>query len=467
MYNLEDHPSGIQEKIDTAIGDELEEAADGIDKLITFLDTIYAEDEMSEAWQKYKEFIRLKKNPDQPVNEFIAEFDKKHKRAQETGCEFSDMVLGFNLLESCSLSEIDEKFVLTNVDFKTGKQNKNLLDQIKNSLRKFQSRDRLRDNNDSMHIKPESAFVSNLKVALVTDGWTPPSNSGSAGHVKKNSTEYRGKKNPLDSDGYPLRCFKCDSEYHMSDRCDQEKKCTVKKQPGKGKKKKKKSATDSAALTDEQATKDDFEGTALAKVLARASVTDFNMLCTDAEEVSTVVGAEDKPMALSVVLHEFGSRECGVSEENPNQLLARASVTDFNMLCTDAEEVSTVVDAEDKPLALSVVLHEFRSQECGVVDEVHGVVLGDKPLLLSDLLGRFNDLKLSNVALVAPGQEVESVFLTLEEQELCLLIEEAGSRGVLDTACSRSWHLMPRSNDQPELIISLNRNILAIAILQF
>ena len=33
VYNLEDHPSGIQEKIDTAIGGDIENAADGMEKL--------------------------------------------------------------------------------------------------------------------------------------------------------------------------------------------------------------------------------------------------------------------------------------------------------------------------------------------------------------------------------------------------------------------------------------------------
>ena len=81
VYHLEDHPSGIQEKVDAAIGPEIIDQEDGMTKLIAFLDTIYAEDEMSEAWNKYKDFIRLKRDPDQRVNEFVAEFDKKHKRA--------------------------------------------------------------------------------------------------------------------------------------------------------------------------------------------------------------------------------------------------------------------------------------------------------------------------------------------------------------------------------------------------
>ena len=49
------------------------------------------------------------------------------------------MVLGFTLLESCKLSETGEKFILTALDFKVGKSDKNLLAQVENSQRKLQS----------------------------------------------------------------------------------------------------------------------------------------------------------------------------------------------------------------------------------------------------------------------------------------------------------------------------------------
>ena len=84
LYQFKGHPSGIQEKVDTALGDEVIDKADGIDKLIGFLDNIYGEDEMAGAWRKYKDFVRLKKDVDQPVVEFVAEFDKKHKVAKQS-----------------------------------------------------------------------------------------------------------------------------------------------------------------------------------------------------------------------------------------------------------------------------------------------------------------------------------------------------------------------------------------------
>ena len=60
LYHLEVVPSGNQEKIDSALRDEIIDKDDGLSKLIKYLDGIYAADQMTEAWHKYKQFIRLR-----------------------------------------------------------------------------------------------------------------------------------------------------------------------------------------------------------------------------------------------------------------------------------------------------------------------------------------------------------------------------------------------------------------------
>jgi len=52
-------------------------------------------------------------------------------------------VLAFSLLEACELSDTDEKFVLSAIDFKTGKEKKDIFEQVKSSLRKFQCREKV------------------------------------------------------------------------------------------------------------------------------------------------------------------------------------------------------------------------------------------------------------------------------------------------------------------------------------
>ena len=210
LYHLEGHPSGIQEKIDASIGDELVDNDDGLALLIAFLDRIYAKDEMADAWEKYKKFVHLKKRPEQPITEFIAEFEKTYLKAKEGGCEFSDTVLAFNLLEACDLSATDEKFILTAVDFANGKERKNLADQVKLSLRKFQSRETISQEH-RVPLKVEESLVAGVKEVLLAEGWRPPHVSGQSGNQPK------GRRNPLGANGKPLHCFHCQSEFHMID----------------------------------------------------------------------------------------------------------------------------------------------------------------------------------------------------------------------------------------------------------
>ena len=184
------------------------------------MDMIYAEEDMTASWTKYEEFTRLNKDSTQPVIESIAEFEKKYTKAKEAGCVFSDIVLGFNLLESCNLSETDEKFVLTGVDFKKSKENQDVIEQIKSSLRKFQAREKIyAGKGDRIQVKEEDLFVNDIRDALVAEGWTPPTFGNTS--VKQNSLYYKGKKNPLGPDGKPRRCYRCQSEYHMADTFDQ------------------------------------------------------------------------------------------------------------------------------------------------------------------------------------------------------------------------------------------------------
>ena len=204
LYHLEGHVSGIQEKIDTALGDEIVDKEDGLTKLINYLDSIYAEDDMVDAWTKYKKFVQLRKSDGQPIVEFIAEFERAYMKAKESGCEFSDTILAFNLLEACNLAEIDEKFVLTAVNFKSGKETKDLFLQVKNSLRKFQSRGKLtNDHNDyRLKVKEGIYLTETLKNSLIGDGWKPPMKCL---NMPQNSQNYRGKKNPLGADGKALK----------------------------------------------------------------------------------------------------------------------------------------------------------------------------------------------------------------------------------------------------------------------
>ena len=166
VYNLEGHSSGIKEKIEVKIGTELENNEDGIERLLKFLDTIYQQDEMSDAWVKYKNFQRISRGPKQDISDFISDFDKEYMLAKTAGCVYSDLILAFRLLEASNLSESDEKFVLTGIDIASGKKQENLEAQMKASLKKFQGRSVVTNSSDSDGIKVDAALVAKVQEVI-------------------------------------------------------------------------------------------------------------------------------------------------------------------------------------------------------------------------------------------------------------------------------------------------------------
>ena len=71
VYRLEGHPSRIKEKINTQIGDKLEENEDGITELLKFLDEIYTKDDMADAWDRFCEFSYFTKKSEQSMQDLL------------------------------------------------------------------------------------------------------------------------------------------------------------------------------------------------------------------------------------------------------------------------------------------------------------------------------------------------------------------------------------------------------------
>ena len=73
-------------------------------------------------------------------------------------------MLAFCPIEACKLSDVDEKFVLTGIDFKVGKEKGDMLDQVKSSLRKFQSRQKVSvESRSEDKIKVDESLVAGVK----------------------------------------------------------------------------------------------------------------------------------------------------------------------------------------------------------------------------------------------------------------------------------------------------------------
>ena len=231
VYKLGNHPSRIQEKITTQLGDKLVNNEKGIEELLKFLKSIYEKDSMADAWDKYVKFEKSKHDGKVPLKEYIAEWENKYHQLKNVGCEYADMILAFKLLDASNLTEVDQKFVLTGVDYSTGLKAKTLFDQMKESLKKFKGQNVIGKEEEKGSGVQETYAA--MEEVFLSKGWVPPKKRKLNEKEDAISGGYKGKKNKLDENGFPMKCFKCKCDcttncnhpcrYHFSDKCSDNK----------------------------------------------------------------------------------------------------------------------------------------------------------------------------------------------------------------------------------------------------
>ena len=249
VLHLEGHPSGIKEKIETQLGDTLEDNEKGIEDLINFFRSIYETDELADSFEKYMNFEKLRRDSKTSVQTFIATWENMYHKTKNAGCELTDMVLAFKLLYACSLSEMEIKLVLTGVDYKVGKEKSSLLAQTKESLKKFVGRTIIGQNEDKP--PPENTFITREEMVLMLkqsqqnkkkerrrSKSLPPDRDS-----EDSKPGYKGRKNPLGSDMLPLKCFRCKCScekncnhgcrYHLLNNCPMKSKASTEEKKDK------------------------------------------------------------------------------------------------------------------------------------------------------------------------------------------------------------------------------------------
>ena len=225
VYRLDGHPSRIKEKVNTQLGTSLEGNEDGLAELIKFFDKIYLKDDMADTWDKFCQFSDFEKSPNQSMSEFIAEWENCYHKMKNVECEYSDLILAFKLLQASRLNEMDTKLVLTGVNYKEGKAKKDMLEQVKESLKKFKGRSVV-VLDEKRTVQINDTLVSDMEEVLISKGWKPPMKerrrSRSVSPPRSipktnNNNNYKGRKNMLGADRLPMKCHNC--------RCDHTTKC--------------------------------------------------------------------------------------------------------------------------------------------------------------------------------------------------------------------------------------------------
>ena len=258
VYELKkEDPSGIRDKIlyEITIADLNKD--EGMKTYMDFMNKHFKKDQSVATYEAYLNFEKCKKNENEDIKTFVMRFDKQSNIAKKKNVKYPNLVLAFKLLDNSGLSEVDRKLVLSEMDFT--KENE-VYDDTKKALLKYKSEGVCSRNANSIkseyQIKlEESAMIAKsaddiegLEMALVAAGWSKPRSSsnpdsgssrwnsswnsrgrGNGGRFNGSYTKYNSKNKNMSQDqqsgrnpkknGEYLRCFSCDSIFHMKHQC--------------------------------------------------------------------------------------------------------------------------------------------------------------------------------------------------------------------------------------------------------
>ena len=244
----DNHGSKIKDKVLEELSIDVLSQADGLDKLITFMDSVLLKDQLSDAFDKYHDFEKYNRN-NENISEYIEEFDLKYKRLAKFGIKLPQEILAFKLLIHADITSDEQMIVKSGINYK---EKETMYDQTKASLKKFkgESGGSSVQNNCSYNIKSESV---NVNSDSYRDGFRRGRGRGSFhgqnrnGNMSYGSFEknvrgnYGGYKpqrggqfsrgrsgrfsgagrqsNPLDVQGKIMRCHACESTRHLIREC--------------------------------------------------------------------------------------------------------------------------------------------------------------------------------------------------------------------------------------------------------
>ena len=242
----ENDPSGIRDKVFNEIAVTTLKEENGVETLITYLNTLFRKDELCEVYERYTTFDRYSKTDEVKMDDFILAFERLYNRIKQKEMALPQVVLAFKLLEASKISHRDRQLVLTGVNYE---QKETLFDQMKNSLRKFHGEQSLTS------LESQACGTSTIKYEPKTEStfytqksqnfyqkyrgrgrgntyYRKPSyrkyedNSGNnSGNLKSEDQHNHNKvftgtrSNPNGYDGKPMRCKICESTMHLVKDC--------------------------------------------------------------------------------------------------------------------------------------------------------------------------------------------------------------------------------------------------------
>ena len=205
--------------------DVLSEAG-GLEKLITFMDSVLLKDQLSDAFDKYDDFEKYNRT-NETISEYIEEFDLKYKKLTKFGITLPQEILAFKLLIHADITSDEQMIVKSGINYT---EKDKMYDQTKASLRKFKGEcgGSAVSNNCSYSMKLESVNANSYKNGFrhgKSRGSFYKQNYGqnrkvAYGTFDRNVSGNSGRQsNPVDAQGNVMRCLACESIRHLIREC--------------------------------------------------------------------------------------------------------------------------------------------------------------------------------------------------------------------------------------------------------
>ena len=240
----------------TVTVDGVEQKTSGVQRLLEVLDGVYLDDLHKEKFKAYDEFRSFKRQSDQSINDFLIYYDLKKKCLESHGIKLPEEIYAFELLASCNLTENQKSLANTTVQNLTYASMK---DQIKKVVTNTSNKNESIQQN-MMKVKEETEFFANERSNpecnescqepdYQSNNEVYPEEDDSAYYTNRGQYQYRQRKfngngrntrgssgrqlnnqsrsfnsryqntNSKDQYGNVLKCFNCNSIYHLARDC--------------------------------------------------------------------------------------------------------------------------------------------------------------------------------------------------------------------------------------------------------
>ena len=182
---------------------------EGVEKLITKLDSLYLKDSQHSAYEAYDKFEKFSRPSSMLMNDYIIEFERLYNRLKNYKMTLPDGVLAYRFINSANISEQHKQLIratLPDLDYKHAKEQ---IKKIFSDPTKF-------DDVDGSTIKVE-------KQEDVYYGSSRQQSRTRESNFKRTPNRSYGdstrRRNRLDKNGEPSRCHNCGSIFHWLKNC--------------------------------------------------------------------------------------------------------------------------------------------------------------------------------------------------------------------------------------------------------